>query len=457
MIDLTRKPTFEKGSENIYKNLGFTRNPFPINPSVKFNSNDSRENGSIFYKELREREINSFKLIVNSSNSINLLMDYAAYRGRGNGKTAFLNYQRKVVNEDLGSNISEDKKVLYLVYVAPSGEKKERKFWQIARLFYSAIIDQDLLLIAFCRLRALYGMIPTNILGLESEKGIAKTIGDDSWLTAKLKESNSGIDVRDSNKMISLKLTERGCKIDLRHKDLYKNTFDYFQEQICNDFSDFNWRVNGNNIVFDELVKVFKVAEFSNVFLLFDEAEKIITAQNTNERREFVDSLRYYFIDGNVENTSNSFYKLLMTIHPYSQELLMPHWKSAGLERFAELGTQQANDNTLFFHPIEQEEVALPLAQAYIEESRVENYNGNKYSPFEEDALRHAFLKSDKIPGKYLRLLFKLIEKAANEKLKSITKKEIESVINKDRDYSNTAEEIKITKLDEPKNRLDSE
>lgn len=43
-------------------------------------------------------------------------MDYAAYKGRGIGKTAFLNYMKKSINKDLGDEIS-DGKVSYMPYM----------------------------------------------------------------------------------------------------------------------------------------------------------------------------------------------------------------------------------------------------------------------------------------------------------------------------------------------------
>ena len=43
-------------------------------------------------------------------------MDYAAYRGRGIGKTAFLNYVKNLINTDLGLELSKEQEVLYAIY-----------------------------------------------------------------------------------------------------------------------------------------------------------------------------------------------------------------------------------------------------------------------------------------------------------------------------------------------------
>lgn len=90
--NLIRKPKVSVEQENHYRRLGFIQNPFPANPSVVPYSDDPRVNGSIFLESIRKEEINAFHdHIVNSENQIGLMMDYAAYKGRGIGKTAFLN------------------------------------------------------------------------------------------------------------------------------------------------------------------------------------------------------------------------------------------------------------------------------------------------------------------------------------------------------------------------------
>src|SRR5215213_4387528 len=103
----------QQANEDRYIKYGFSRNPFPSRPGVTINGDDARENGSIYTSELREKEADQFKKILipshkrPESKTIAFLMDYATRQGRGIGKTAFLNYQKKSVNNDFGYNISE--------------------------------------------------------------------------------------------------------------------------------------------------------------------------------------------------------------------------------------------------------------------------------------------------------------------------------------------------------------
>lgn len=100
-----------------------------------------------------------------------------------------------------------------------------------------------------------------------------------------------------------------------------------------------------------------------------------------------------------------------MTIHPNSQELLMPHWQAAGLERFSELGGNTAKDNTVFFRPIENtEEMAKKLTLIYMNEAQDER-DKTSIAPFTEDALKAIMLKAQNVPGRFLKYMYNAIEK----------------------------------------------
>ncbi len=424
MNNIFRKPTTSDDKVNKYDFLGFKYNPFPVDPAVKPNSKDERENGSIYITELRSAEIQQFKGIVTQSESkINLLMDYAAYRGRGIGKTAFLNYLRKEINKDLGDSFTNSEQVLYAIYVNPGGEKKERKFAQLSKLIFEAILNEDLLLITYCRLRANTGIIPEKLLEQINYENLSTTLGDDNWL------KNNGIDIWKLNQHVSKTLSHAGVTIFKNTQPLfYDESYVDFKNLFAIDKSDLYWKKYGVDFVFTELVRIFRAADFSHIILLFDEAEKIIISQNFGERREFCDNLRFYFIDGSNDNATSSLYKLVMTIHPNSQELLLTHWNAAGLDRFSELGGQGANANTIFFRPLKDKKLAVILAKEYLVRARIQEIKYNDLHPFEEDALEKAIEVADGIPGKFLKLLYNTIEQATSEGWEKIGAFEIENI-----------------------------
>lgn len=427
MSNLFRKPS-QSVDANKYETIGFKYNPFPIDPAVKPNSQDERENGSIFMTDLRKDEIEQFKnVILQSKSKINLLMDYAAYRGRGIGKTAFLNYLKREINKDLGENLTQGTQVIYAIYFSPSGEKKERKFTQLSRLILDAVWNEELLLITFCRLRAATGLIDDKYLSQVTLDNLKETLGSRAWLEDKVE------DVQELDNKVGQKLKENGVTIfnnttsgglfgDFQYYDV-KSYFSY-------DKIDHYWKQYGAEFVFNEVVRIFMAAEFSHIYLFFDEAEKIIISQNFAERREFADNLRYYFVDGGNQNATSSFYRLLMTIHPNSQELLLTHWNAAGLDRFSALGGDGANANTIFFRPLKDKKLATQLASEYLNRARIDQSQNNDKSvtPFTEDALELAIEVSDNIPGKFLKLLYSAIEQSITDKWQSITKENIQNI-----------------------------
>lgn len=426
MSTIFRKPTSNEEKKNKYEGLGFRYNPFPVDPAVKPYSKDERENGSIYMTDLREEEIQQFKdTVINSESKINLLMDYAAYRGRGIGKTAFLNYLRKEINKDLGDSFTNGHQVLYAIYVNPGGEKKERKFSHLSKIIYESIMNDNLLLITFCRLRANSGLIKDDVLQLVTYDNLADTLGSDEWLEDK------GISVANIDFNVEKILVENGVTFfKASEPDLFNHSFISFKKVFAKANTDLYWKMYGADFVFSELVRLFKAADFSNIILLFDEAEKIIISQNFGERREFCDNLRYYFIDGSNENAISCFYKLFLTIHPNSQELLLTHWNAAGLDRFSVLGGEGATANTVFFRPLKDKKLAVMLAKEYLNKARSNSSQevSDELFPFEEVALEKAIEICDGIPGKFLKLLYNAIEQGLSEGWDRITSDRIDNI-----------------------------
>ena len=426
--NLIRKPKVSVGQENPYNRLGFVQNPFPVNPSVVPYSDDIRVNGSIFLESIRQEEIKAFhEHIVNSPNQIGLMMDYAAYKGRGIGKTAFLNYMKKSINKDLGDEISDGKSVIYAVYVAPSADNRNRTLSQVAHSIFTSMHKEGLFLTVFCRLRALSGLLDDVIDETITENNYEETIANDAWLCDK------GIDVSAVNSFVSKELVKAGL-VD-EDVSLFSGTYSRFTEALSINPSEFFWKREGLFFLFEKVEKLLKAAMFTNCIILLDEAEKMIQYQNFNERRAFCENLRTYFIDGNNSNAIDGFFKILLTIHPNSQELLMPHWAAAGLDRFCSLGGNTSSENTIFFKPMSNEpNMIRALAEIYLKASRI-NKTDSSISPFTQEAIDYAMEKSAFIPGRFLKYLYILIEKSIKNNWTEIDKKQVEITLDEGTNY----------------------
>lgn len=422
--------TQHQEDENKYAKYGFSQNPFPIDPTVKPFSEDRRENGSIFLEELRAEELEEFyQRIINSRTKIGFLMDYAAYRGRGIGKTAFMNYVKNEINRDLGNDISGGTEVLYAIYVSPSPEKRERTMSLIARNIYTSMLNSDLLQIVFSRLRAFSGEVPEDILiQIDTPSLYLDTICNDSWLSEK------GVNINKLNDFVNQKLFDIGIHISSEARTLfstndphkaYNEFYEYFSLFATGEYA---WKRDGCTMVFDTLVRLLKTADITHCIILLDEVEKIVTYQNFAEKRAFCDSLRNYFIDGPSINAISAYYKLFMTIHPNSQELLMPHWQAAGLERFSDLGGNTAKDNTVFFRPIQNTgDMTRKLTLIYMNNAQADR-DINSVSPFTERALDAIMLKAQMVPGRFLKYMYNAIEKGIENEWEVIDLPQVETM-----------------------------
>ncbi len=425
-----RRPTIHlQPSVDRYATLGLRDNPFPHQPSLNPESDDPRVNGAIYCEDLHlDKQADFYDLLIPTNehprtHAIAFLMDHASRKGRGIGKSAFLKHQQRELMKDLGEAASNGSAVLAAIYVVPAPTPPARKFWEFCKLVVRTMLDQNAISTAICRLRALSGLVPEAVLSeAGSVRDLQATIGSTEWLRDK------GLSAGDVSEWTRQKLISVGIPDDLAMLLAYEGAeSSRLRKQWFAGVRDAMWKSEGGSIVFDALVKLFQAAEFTKGLLLIDEVEKIVTPQNLLERRAFADALRYYLVDGNCQNARSQFYGLLLTIHPLIQELLLPYWQAAGLDRLAPLNEPDAKQCTLYF-PHLTEQKAVPLVQVYLDYYRSEGSEEAGICPFTEEAVVAALVKSNGIPGKTLNLLNRVVERAANRSLDRIDRQLVEEV-----------------------------
>jgi hypothetical protein len=424
----------EKTKENKYGKYGFKYNPFPNKASISLFDPNPKNNGSIYVPDIRLSEIEQFeKILISSSRnpepkSIAFLMDYATRKGRGIGKTSFLNYQRKTIQEDLGDRITDGKQVMMAVLVSPRPDENYKKFYSISKLIIESIIDQNLIQNASLRLKVFTELIDSRVVELAEKSDFANTIGKAQWLIENHKSVGADYDDNNVTQTVKSKLIRSGINSELATAVArFGHDTDLFRKFYFDKIQESTWKQEGNSLLFNDFVKLFEAAEITKFVILFDELEKVIPGQNAAERRNFCDVLRYYFIDGNCENTASSFYHILFVIHPYLQELLVPHWEASGLQRFAALGGELADHYTVFFESFDEKN-SIPLAAAYIEDSLINPKSTSGLAPFTEAALKEALSRTLGVPGKYLSMLHTAIEKGIEKDWSTIGVDEIRAV-----------------------------
>jgi hypothetical protein len=288
---------------------------------------------------------------------------------------------------------------------------------------FETLNDQKIISLALWRLRGLHGQLPQDALdeigGVEQWED---TIGNDKWL------SEHGTNQWEINKRTKDKLVEAGIPEEIADALAYHGAASSeTRARWLPTLKDSFWRRSGPAMVFDWLVRLFRAAEFTRGILLIDELEKIVIHQNILERRSFVESLRYYLIDGNCQNARDKFYGVLLTIHPIIQELLLAHWHSAGLDRLAPLNEPEAKQCTLYFPPLDKR-MSLPLVAVYLDYYRQNEKEMGTIRPFDEDAVVEALIRSGSVPGKTLNLLHRVVEKSADQAATHIDRRLVDQV-----------------------------
>ena len=426
---LLRTPTVApRERRNRYERIGFRGNPFPAEPGIVPGSPDPRLNGSIYSEQLHKDKQTVFdRLLIPAHDrpeprSLVFLMDHASRRGRGIGKTAFLRHQQEVIMQDLGQEASDGTEVIFAAHVIPTTSPSCRKFWEFCRAVSHALCQQKAIAQAVWRLRALSGKISDQVLdGIGSAGDWEATIGDNSWL------ASQGVNVLfDLIPAVRRTLLENGIPDDLAHALANHGASpNAFSAEVLARYSDYQWRRIGGSFLFQDLVHLFLAARFTRGLLLIDEVEKMVYHQNAQERRAFVESLRYYVFDGDCENARRRMYGMLLTIHPGIQETLLSHWQAAGLDRLAPLAEPDAQRCTIYFPPLDKA-LALPLVNVYLNYYRTDDAKRGQIHPFTEDAIAEALLKSGGVPGRTLSLLHRVVEKAVEEESDTIDRESVE-------------------------------
>lgn len=430
MSDPFRKAEPLQQEFNRYEKLGLRENPFPREPTLRLGSGDPRENGEIYSEVLHKDEQTTLeKFLIPSPERVNplsiaFLMDHTTRRGRGIGKSAFLKHQRDRIMSDYGEGASKGKAVMGAVHILPTPPPPGcRKFWEFCRTIVDNLIEQDVIASAVWRLRAFSNVIPQSVL--QEVNGIAslsETIGNDRWLQERK------IDVHFSlNNKVASDLRSAGIREEMVRIVANTPNSGELRSRIFSSFNDYFWRKDGGRFVFNDLVKLFEIAQFTRCLLFIDEVEKIVYHQNMTERRAFVESLRYYMFDADLANSRRDFYGILLTIHPGVQELLSPHWKAAGLDGILPITQPDAQETTIYFGPLDRN-MAMPLVKVYLDYYRISPDGENSMGPFTGESIIEALVKTGGVPRPMLRLLYRVVERAAELELAQIDKKLVEEV-----------------------------
>ena len=360
---LFRKPAKQPDRTERYAQLGLRRNPFPQEPALAPLADDPRLNGEIYCDEIHEELSDSFTGMLlrtpdgNEPSPIAFLMDMATSRGRGIGKSAFLKHQQERINKDLGATATEDCEVAFACHILPTSDPKCTKVWQFVRLIALSLVE-DVVPLALGRTRAFVANLSDDDLNeIGPPEHWSETLGNDTWMKERSGKNFMSLQAGVTSRLERAGVNGELARVFARTKHDASGVGEYLDG-----WSDHKWRREGGTVLFDQLVRLFVAAEFTRGLFLVDEVEKIVWHQNTQERRAFVESIRNYMVDGDCENVKRRFFGMLLTIHPGVQELLIPYWGPAGLDRLAPLSSGDNQRCVLRMGPLDVN-LAIPLVK----------------------------------------------------------------------------------------------
>jgi hypothetical protein len=397
-----------------YARFGWLRNPFPDVPYVIVGAEDPRSNGSIYADSVHQAEQQRFEELLvptpdRPASRMAFLMDAAVGRGRGIGKTAFLNRQRSRIMSDLGWFVTRQTYLLFAAHILPPAGTNNRKFWQFARLLITSFNKQEVIAQLLWRLRAFSGLIPDAVLD-EAEE-VSSTVGDNDWLA----EHHVPVE-HELIPAIKERLTTAGVEPILAEGlATYGHSPEQFWTGFLRHITDYRWRQMAGTWLTNDLVSAFRLGGFYRGLVFVDDFEKIVNGQNTVERRTFADDIRYSFVEGPTRGAQTGFYSLLWVIHPYLQEILGHHWNAAGLDRCCAVTGDRSATCRIDFNPISAAN-AEGLVAEYIAHARQPNFQAaDRLSPLTPAAVTEAFRITRQLPGHLLIWLNRVVEKAIDE------------------------------------------
>lgn len=418
-----------------YKQLyGLKDNPFPLLALFSATSPDPRRNGTIYDSEFRKNEEERFFRLfvqpVNGDEAVHLgfvRLDPQA-GGRGTGKSCFLHRLMERVNSqdwrDWSTNPDDPQLNSLSVYLLPA-PRKQRQFWQLARLVFEAMAEQDLFNRVDVDLRAaMFFRLGDTEKRQDLLKNRQQQVSEALHSPTKFVElmTSLGVTAENYNTAVEAELKQIGDGVP---DNGFRNVFvkagcslvklwsDWSDDYTAT--SDYTWRKAGVSWLVNGLVPVLILANYRRFILLVDEFEKIYSSQTGREREDFLDAFRQYFYERDSVASRLSFITTVLTVHPSMDVYLSKEWSRVGLDNVAPLSPDRVDQIAVKLGHSDSPSLEH-LIITYLDYYRVDgDTNKGTLYPFAEDAFQPAFSAVRFYPRGALWYAHQIISKAAKE------------------------------------------
>lgn len=279
-----------------YETYELKENPFPRGGAIlKPESEDPRENGSIFSVNARAKEIKEFEeKFIGVKTSFDdrircgfLWAEGDRTTGRGMGKTALAVYIKHRINDGYGKNYFGGEKKFLCSYVSFKEQLKSKVAFLYKEAFRSFIND---------------GLF-SHISSCVSKDNLAKVGVQEEFAEA---VANNSI------------------------KDYLENLSRYRLEEMSTAW-DQKFLVKLSDLFLNQTVRCLKAAGFKGGILLIDDIENLTDRSTRAEIENFIKDFGIAFFRAGNEASNSNFFTIILTTHQQSAQKISQAWTVSGL------------------------------------------------------------------------------------------------------------------------------
>jgi len=186
------------------------------------------------------------------------------------------------------------------------------------------------------------------------------------------------------------------------------------------------------DFIFNDLVALFLASGFNGSYLILDDFERIPYHQSEKQKREFALDIRTNLFDGIRLNSKIGFYNFLLIFHAGVPRLIEKSWGNSGMEqRCPVTNINRDSKHVVFFEKMDSNNAIL-MIKKYLEEYRIDKQDEAKSGlyPFSEDAIKKIGEMSEFNASQILRSANQVLDKAAQEKIESISADFVKNILN---------------------------
>lgn len=374
-----------------YEIYGLKENPFPKGGAIlKPESKDPRENGTIFSRGARAKEIQEFEeKFIGIRTSFDdrircgfLWAEGDSTTGRGMGKTALAIYMKHKINKGYGENYFDGKNKFFCSYVSFKEQLKSRVAFLYKEAFRSFINDN----------------LFSHISSCVSKDNLAKDGVQEEF--AEAVASNSVKDYIES--LSRYKLEEMSTAWDQR------------------------FLVKLPDLFLNQAVRCLKAAGFKGGILLIDDIENLTDRSTRAEIENFIKDFGIAFFRAGNEASNSNFFTIILTTHQMSARKISEAWTVAGLS--ASFPMAPGGHASLLTRKPDMEQCIDIVTQhlAYYRDRSATL--PNKFYPFKREAIEVVIQDCKFHPRRFLSRFNRIIAKALSKNEREITPEFVKTV-----------------------------